>query len=135
VFLYRLVEGGADRSYGVQVARLAGVPDHVVERAREVMGQLTQGQEAGGRGQEGEGGKKGAMALQEIGAPYLVEEGQERGVRGRGAPGRLLVPAGDEVVWAVLRELFGLDVANLTPVRALVMVNDWQQRLRGENHG
>ena len=128
VFLYRLVEGGADRSYGVQVARLAGVPDHVVERAREVMGQLAGGQEAGGE-------KEGAMALQEISAPYLAGEGQERGVRGRGAPGRLLVPAGDEVVWAVLRELFGLDVANLTPVRALVMVNDWQQRLRGENHG
>jgi len=135
VFLYRLVEGGADRSYGVQVARLAGVPDHVVERAREVMGQLTGGQEVGGKKQDAGGEKEGAMALQEISAPYLAGEGQERSVRGRGAPGRLLVPAGDEVVWAVLRELFGLDVANLTPVRALVMVNDWQQRLRGEDHG
>jgi DNA mismatch repair protein MutS len=135
VFLYRLVEGGADRSYGVQVARLAGVPDHVVERAREVMGQLTGGQEAGGREHDAGGEKEGAMALQEIGASYLAGEGQERVVGGRGAAGRLLVPAGDEVVWAVLRELFGLDVANLTPVRALVMVNDWQQRLRGEDHG
>jgi DNA mismatch repair protein MutS len=45
VFLRRLVPGGADRSYGVEVARLAGLPESVVERAREVLREL----EAGGR--------------------------------------------------------------------------------------
>jgi DNA mismatch repair protein MutS len=40
VFLRRLVEGGADRSYGVEVARLAGLPDGVVERAREILREL-----------------------------------------------------------------------------------------------
>jgi len=43
---------------------------------------------------------------------------------------RLLVPADDEVVWAVVRELFGLDIGNLTPVQALVVLNELQQRLR-----
>lgn len=40
VFLRRLVDGGADRSYGIQVARLAGLPPDVVERARELLVQL-----------------------------------------------------------------------------------------------
>ncbi|HEU0014206.1 MAG TPA: DNA mismatch repair protein MutS [Longimicrobium sp.] len=40
VFLRRLVEGGADRSYGVEVARLAGLPENVVERARQILREL-----------------------------------------------------------------------------------------------
>lgn len=37
VFLYRIVPGGTDRSYGIQVARLAGLPERVVERAKEIL--------------------------------------------------------------------------------------------------
>ena len=40
VFLRRLVPGGADRSYGVEVARLAGLPESVVARAREILREL-----------------------------------------------------------------------------------------------
>ena len=40
VFLRRLVEGGADRSYGVEVARLAGLPETVVDRARTILREL-----------------------------------------------------------------------------------------------
>jgi len=40
VFLHRIVEGGADKSYGIQVARLAGVPKPVVERAKEILRNL-----------------------------------------------------------------------------------------------
>jgi len=40
VFLHEVVEGTADRSYGIQVARLAGLPDKVVQRARDVLDQL-----------------------------------------------------------------------------------------------
>jgi DNA mismatch repair protein MutS len=43
VFLHRVVPGGADRSYGVHVAQLAGMPRPVVERARELLAQLEQG--------------------------------------------------------------------------------------------
>jgi len=42
VFLHEVVSGVADRSYGIQVARLAGLPDAVIERAREVLDQLEQ---------------------------------------------------------------------------------------------
>jgi len=40
LFFHKLVPGGSNRSYGIQVARLAGVPDAVVERAREVLARL-----------------------------------------------------------------------------------------------
>ncbi|MDH3555561.1 MAG: DNA mismatch repair protein MutS, partial [Deltaproteobacteria bacterium] len=42
IFLRKLVEGGTNRSYGIQVARLAGLPTEVVERARQVLQHLEQ---------------------------------------------------------------------------------------------
>ncbi len=47
VFLHEVAAGAADRSYGVQVARLAGLPEAVVERAREVLGLLESGATSG----------------------------------------------------------------------------------------
>jgi len=47
VFLHEVAMGAADRSYGVQVARLAGLPDSVVARAREVLHQLEEGEVSG----------------------------------------------------------------------------------------
>jgi DNA mismatch repair protein MutS len=49
VFLHEVVAGAADRSYGVQVAKLAGLPDAVVARARAVLNALEEGERAGGR--------------------------------------------------------------------------------------
>jgi DNA mismatch repair protein MutS len=40
VFLRKIVEGGTDKSYGIQVARLAGVPKTVLERAKEILRNL-----------------------------------------------------------------------------------------------
>ena len=47
VFLHEVAKGAADRSYGVQVARLAGLPDAVVERARDVLHRLEEGETSG----------------------------------------------------------------------------------------
>ncbi len=41
VFLRKIIKGGADRSYGIQVAKLAGVPDMVIDRAKEIAEQLS----------------------------------------------------------------------------------------------
>ncbi|MEZ5973985.1 MAG: DNA mismatch repair protein MutS [Planctomycetota bacterium] len=46
VFLHKIVPGGTDRSYGIQVARLAGVPRDLVERAKEILADLEQHREA-----------------------------------------------------------------------------------------
>ena len=40
-FLRKIVKGGADKSYGIQVAKLAGVPDSVIERAKELVDELS----------------------------------------------------------------------------------------------
>jgi DNA mismatch repair protein MutS len=50
VFLRRLVDGGADRSYGIHVARLAGMPAAIVERARELLAELEGTHSGGGEG-------------------------------------------------------------------------------------
>ena len=114
VFLRRLVPGGADKSYGLHVARLAGVPEWVVDHAEEVMARMISESwklDVGGwRGERGE--ERAVKVVREV----------SRG---------LLLPADDEAIWAVLRELYGLDIANLTPVQALVALNEWQGRLRG----
>lgn len=50
IFLHEVQEGAADRSYGVQVARLAGLPPAVIERARVVLDALERGErEQGGK--------------------------------------------------------------------------------------
>ncbi|MBQ8063743.1 MAG: DNA mismatch repair protein MutS, partial [Clostridia bacterium] len=41
VFLRKIIKGGADKSYGIQVAKLAGLPDLVIDRAKELLSQLT----------------------------------------------------------------------------------------------
>jgi len=43
-FLRKIVPGGADKSYGIQVARLAGLPQEVVDRAKEILGNLEEGE-------------------------------------------------------------------------------------------
>ena len=47
IFMHEVRKGAADRSYGVQVARLAGLPPAVVERAREILHQLESGEDKG----------------------------------------------------------------------------------------
>ena len=41
VFLRKIIKGGADKSYGIQVAKLTGVPDMVIDRAKEIVEQLS----------------------------------------------------------------------------------------------
>ena len=68
VFLRRLAEGGADRSYGIQVARLAGLPDPIVARARELLAEL-EGTHSGG----GEGlGRYGAHRPESEASPHQL---------------------------------------------------------------
>ncbi|MCP4630682.1 MAG: DNA mismatch repair protein MutS [bacterium] len=48
IFLRKLVEGGTNRSYGIQVARLAGIPNPVIKRAKKILFDIEQGEYAGG---------------------------------------------------------------------------------------
>ena len=55
LFLHRLQPGGADRSYGIEVGRLAGLPNEVLQRARQVLAILEGEQLAGGHGKQARG--------------------------------------------------------------------------------
>jgi DNA mismatch repair protein MutS len=62
VFLHALQEGGADRSYGIEVGRLAGLPPDVVARAREILRELEGTHSPGGAGLGGHGDLRPASA-------------------------------------------------------------------------
>jgi DNA mismatch repair protein MutS len=106
VFLRRIEEGGTDRSYGIHVARLAGVPPAVVERAREVLA-----------GFEGEPRTRVAAAPL---SPATASAAAPRQLA-------LFPPPCDPI----LAELRALDVDSLKPLDALVQIAAWKSRLDG----
>ncbi len=63
IFLRRLVEGGASRSYGIQVARLAGLPKGVIERARSILMDLEAGELPGGQAKQSDRSTAGQLTL------------------------------------------------------------------------
>ncbi|MBY0399346.1 DNA mismatch repair protein MutS [Myxococcota bacterium] len=63
IFLRRLVAGGASRSYGIQVARLAGLPQKVIERARDILHDLEGGSLPGGVAKPANRGREGQLSL------------------------------------------------------------------------
>jgi len=65
LFLRRLDRGGADRSYGIQVARLAGLPPSVVARAKVILRELEGSHESGGQG-IGPGRGTGAVSAEQL---------------------------------------------------------------------
>jgi len=108
VFLRKLVEGGASRSYGIEVAKLAGLPAKVLSRAREILRNLE------------------AMEVDERGHAALAHA---RHRRGEPAAQLGLFGAGDRVSEEVLRALAALDLDALRPIDALNLVAGWKQKL------
>ncbi len=111
VFLRRLAEGGADRSYGIQVGRLAGLPPPVVRRAREILEELEGSHSGGG---EGLGRRRGS---QPGGDPF---------------PGQLSLFQGDHPVLARIREL---EIETLTPLEALNLLAELREEMGGRGSG
>jgi len=103
IFLRRIVEGGTNRSYGIQVARLAGVPEDVIIRAREILENLEKGE------------------LDEVGMPKIASG------KGKEKKGQLSLFMGDEDY--VLNELKGLDILNMTPLQVFDRISEWKERL------
>ncbi|MFZ5810632.1 MAG: DNA mismatch repair protein MutS, partial [Thermodesulfobacteriota bacterium] len=117
IFLRRLVPGPADRSYGVEVARLAGVPKAVVLRAREILSDLERTRDAAGAAAGHEARNAGQPAL-----PGLF-------AASRDATGP--VPPCETHPLAL--ELAALDIDRLTPLEALRLLGDFKSRYGGEN--
>jgi DNA mismatch repair protein MutS len=110
IFLRKLVDGGTSRSYGIEVARLAGLPGSVVARAKEILANLESGE------------------LDDTGRPLLARV--KAGAGPVGSPPQLALfqpPAGS----ALERELAAVDLSTMTPLQALNFLAEWQAKLRG----
>lgn len=107
VFLHKIVDGAADKSYGIHVARLAGVPREVNERAKEILAKLE--------------------------SEHLDTEGRPKiagGKKNRGGKVQLTLFAAYE--HPLLDTIRAVDVNSLTPLQALQMVQAWQSQLAKE---
>jgi len=127
LFLHRLQPGGADRSYGIEVGRLAGLPDAVLRRAREVLAVLEQ--EALVQG----GGTRGEAASAEGGAPRSAPRATLGARRSAVTPppvptAQLGLFAAEE--HAVVRRLRGLDPNSTTPLDALRLLAELVEEAR-----
>jgi DNA mismatch repair protein MutS len=106
LFLRKVMEGSSSHSYGIQVARLAGVPSHVIQRAREILENLESGQ------------------WDETGHPRLAPS---RKARLHGEEQQLsLFPAGHPIAEDIQR----LNLSEMTPLEALNKLQELQERLR-----
>ncbi len=109
VFLRKLVDGGASRSYGIEVARLAGLPPSVVQRAHQILGNLECGE------------------LDEGGHPSLA-----RAQRARAHVASAQIPLFSPPPPApppLERDLRELDLDATTPLQALNFLAAWKKRL------
>ena len=108
------IKGGADKSYGIQVAKLAGVPDMVIDRAKEIVGQLSdnditqkvQSIEINIKNEKAKPVKYDEVDLTQISLFDTVKDED------------------------VLKELEEIDITNLTPMDALNTLYRLQNRLK-----
>lgn len=113
VFLRKIVQGGADKSYGIQVAKLAGVPERVIERATELVEELSNADITERAREIATGVKKpikppkqDALELQQMSLFDTVQDD------------------------AIIEEIRELDVSNLTPIEALNTLYSLQSKIK-----
>jgi DNA mismatch repair protein MutS len=102
VFLHRIVPGGADKSYGIHVARLAGIPRGVNERAKEILGQLE--------------------------VNHLNRYGQSKIAPPPKKSGAIQLTLFQWQENEIVDEIKSLDLTNLTPLAALQLLESMQRR-------
>ncbi len=105
IFLRKIMEGGTSRSYGIEVARIAGVPQEVIKRAKEILRNLEKGE------------------FDEIGMPRIA-----RGVsNGKAANPQLnlFVEKEDEII----TELRNIDISTMSPLEALNKLSEMKNKI------
>lgn len=109
VFLRKIIKGGADRSYGIQVARLAGVPEQVLKRADEICLQLIDSDIAA---------KAKSIEVKEA-TKVMTEEYDQIS----------LFSSPAEI--SITNELKTMDLNNMTPMKAMLYLQELQDRIKG----
>jgi DNA mismatch repair protein MutS len=103
IFLHRIVEGGTDRSYGIHVARLAGVPANVLERARQLLSELS---------------------VQHVGRPRVSRSRKSD----RAPADDSQLPLFTDPAQELLTTLAGTKIDDLTPMQAFDLLRGWKQK-------
>ncbi len=114
VFLRKIVKGGADKSYGIQVARLAGVPESVIRRAKEIVEELS------------------ANDITEIARNLTVHTGSKKSGRQRPDEVDLEQMSLFDTVKNddIIEELRSIDVNGMTPVEAMIKLNELHNKVK-----
>jgi len=106
IFLRKLVQGGTNRSYGIQVARLAGIPDPVIKRAKRILYKIEQGE---------------------------YNSGETCGVINEKTPtakGPVQLDLFSKKETKLIEQLSETDISKMTPLEALVFLNELQEKLK-----
>ena len=113
-FLHKIVPGAADRSYGIHVAKLAGVPQEVIRRANEILLQLEKDQH------------------DMTGESNLVKTRRKASKTNRmkTADGMVQLSFFEPLDSPTLNDIRNVDINTLTPVGALALIQKWQDELR-----
>ncbi|MBU1045104.1 MAG: DNA mismatch repair protein MutS [Candidatus Omnitrophica bacterium] len=106
IFLYKLIQGQADHSYGIHVARLAGLPKQVIARAREILANLE------------------INSISSNGIPSLVQSDINKKTKQEVQPE--LFSQKENVLIAKIRTI---DINQLSPIEALKLLNQWKQEV------
>ena len=115
VFLRKIIKGGADRSYGIQVARLAGVPEPVLKRAREICNELIDSDII--------------TKVKDIDIkPALSEHPKKK--EARSSDYEQLSLFSSPVEMTIANELKTMDLNNMTPIKAMLYLQELQERLK-----
>ena len=112
VFLRKIIKGGADRSYGIQVAKLAGVPDIVIKRANEICNTLIDADIN--------------TKIKDIKVRNDFSDSKNK--KKNKADGQMSLFA-DLNESAIIQEIRTADLGNMTPMKALLYLNELQERL------
>ncbi len=109
IFLRKVVEGGTNRSYGIQVARLAGLPEKVIDRAKEILSNLERGE------------------FDSMGMPKLA-----RSKTGTSKPKIPFQPSLFAQLDPIRSELRRIDPDRMTPIEALKVLNELKKKAEKE---
>ena len=115
VFLRKLEKGGSEHSFGIHVAKLAGMPRSIVKRAEKVLQQLEEGSQGINKGEKGVTKKDTSHIKSEAEAMQLS-----------------FFQLDDPLLSQIRDRLLDINVENLTPLQALNMLNDLQGLITGK---
>lgn len=120
VFLHKIIPGGADRSYGIHVAQLAGLPRPVIHRAQEILAEL-----------EREGARGPVSSARPVStAQARLSEARMQIASGRSRPVVQQLPLFPTEPHPVIQALRQLDVNSLTPLEAISKLYEMQGQAR-----